>query len=254
MSSNGADVGWNEVAPNPNGAAGSACRAIQFYSTGGSDQYDLHVHDNFIHHTCCDGINFATVNPDAGVVEAYNNVVWHVGTGPDPSNGSSNYSCVLTGASATRTTPVELYNNTFYDCGSRGGNDSGAIAPSTSTRMRNNIVYQVSGEHYKNPNAGGQLSGSNNAWFGLTESVPAGLTAGLTANPQFINTSTPDFHLTNPGSSMINAGATINGLLTDVDGATRPQGANYDVGAYEAHTGSPSGPAAPTLISVVPIP
>src|SRR6185312_17092935 len=94
-------------------------------STGGSDQYDLHVHDNVVHDAICDGINFATVDPSKGTVEAYNNVVYHVGTGPDPADGSSNYSCVLVGGGGSGS--VSLYNNTFYDCGSRKTSDAGAI-------------------------------------------------------------------------------------------------------------------------------
>ena len=86
--SNHVDVGWNLVVPNPNRSTTSGgCRAIQFYSTGGADQFDLHVHDNVIHDAICDGINLATVDADKGTVEAYNNVVYRVGTGTDPANG-----------------------------------------------------------------------------------------------------------------------------------------------------------------------
>lgn len=80
--SNHLDVGWNTIVPNPTRSTTSGgCRAIQFYSTGGSDQYDLHVHDNLIHDAICDGINFATVNPNNGTVEAYNNVF--IASAPD---------------------------------------------------------------------------------------------------------------------------------------------------------------------------
>ena len=253
--SNGVDVGWNEIAPNPDRAAATACRALQAYSTGGSDEYDYHIHDNFIHDTACDGINLATMNTDAGTVEVYNNVVWHVGTGPDPYNGSSNYSCLFDGTSGSHTTPVEVYNNTFVDCSSRGGNDSGAIAPAMPTRLRNNVIYQLSGEHYKAPNWSAALSGSNNDWYGSTDSVPSGMTANLTVNPQFIDTSVQNFHL-QAGSPLINAGVAISGLLNDMDGVTRPQGTGYDIGAYEAYSGAPTTPALPPpiLISVTPIP
>ena len=45
----------------------------------GRDQFDLHVHDNLIHGDSCNGINFATVDPSKGPVEAYNNVIYHIG-------------------------------------------------------------------------------------------------------------------------------------------------------------------------------
>jgi hypothetical protein len=133
-------MGWNEVAPNPSQSTTSGgCRAIQFYSTGGSDQYDLHVYSNLIHDAICDGINFATVNPSLGTVEAYNNVVYHVGTGPDPADGSSNYSCLLAGSSGTPSVPVMAYNNTFYNCGARETGDVECPAFSEPVSMRETL-------------------------------------------------------------------------------------------------------------------
>src|SRR6185437_11516350 len=114
---NHVDVGWNLIVPNPAQTSQAGCRAVQFYSTGGSDQYDLHVHDNVIHDAICDGINFSTVDADKGTVEAYNNVVYHVGTGPDPNGNESNYTCLNASSSGTPSASVNIYNNTFYDCG-----------------------------------------------------------------------------------------------------------------------------------------
>src|SRR5262249_34970891 len=111
--SNFDEVGWNEIAPNPNRSTTSGgCPAPQFYSTGGSNQHDISVHDNVIHDAICDGINMATVDPAIGPVKAFNNLVYHVGTGPDPKDGSSNYSCINVGGGSS--TPVEVVNNTFY--------------------------------------------------------------------------------------------------------------------------------------------
>jgi len=47
-----------------------------------------------IHGTVCDGLNFATVDPSQGAIVAYNNVIYDVGRGPDPADGSSNYACI----------------------------------------------------------------------------------------------------------------------------------------------------------------
>ena len=83
--SNHVDVGWNHIHDN------FTCRALQFHSsplctpscgaadTTGFNQFDLHVHDNLIHGDNCNGINFATVDPSKGPVEAYNNVIYNVG-------------------------------------------------------------------------------------------------------------------------------------------------------------------------------
>src|SRR5437899_3203832 len=92
--SNHIEVGWNTIVPN-----GGGCRALQFHSSpngagSGFNQFDLSVHDNLIHDARCDGINFATVDPTQGKVEAYNNIVYRAGLGPDPGGQLSNYSCI----------------------------------------------------------------------------------------------------------------------------------------------------------------
>jgi parallel beta-helix repeat protein len=51
-------------------------------------------------------------------------------------------------------------------------------------------------------------------------------------DPKFVNASGGNFHLM-PDSPAINAGVTIPNVTDDFDGITRPQGAGYDIGAYE---------------------
>lgn len=242
-------VGWNEVNNNPGGSTTQGgCRAVQFYSTGGANQFDLHVFNNYIHNAICDGINFATVNPTAGTVEAYNNIIFHVGTGPDPGNGSSNYSCVLVGGGTGGN--VLVYNNTLYDCGSRLTNDAGALDPTNPGMIAtNNIIYQLPGESYVNVNANiSLLSGSNNIWFGLGNS-PTQTTGNVNSDPLLVNPTT-DFHLRG-GSLAIDAGATLS-LSFDFEGTKRPQGAGYDIGAYEYFAGTTvQRPNPPTNLTVV---
>ena len=48
----------------------------------------------------------------------------------------------------------------------------------------------------------------------------------------FVNAAAQDYHLVQ-SSPAIDAGRTLAGVTTDRDGETRPQGAGYDVGAYE---------------------
>ena len=222
-------MGWNEVAPNPSKSTTSGgCRAVQFYSTGGSDQFDLHVYSNLIHDAICDGINFATVDPSKGTVEAYNNVVYHVGTGPDPADGSSNYSCLLAGSSESAPAAVQVYNNTFYDCGARETSDAGAIAPDTAVVARNNIIYQLSGESYINPSASSSaITGSNNIWYG-SSGAPGSTTANLTSNPLLNNPAGADFGL-QTGSPAIGHGVNA-GLTQDIIGVARNLSAP-DIGA-----------------------
>src|SRR5581483_9406596 len=128
--SNHIEAGWNVIANN------HSCRGIQFHSSrdganSGFNQYDLSVHDNLIHGQVCDGINFATIDPSKGPVVAYNNIIYDVGLGPDPPDGEANYACIsspgITNSGSPGSGTAEWFNNTLYNCGSRGGDDSGAF-------------------------------------------------------------------------------------------------------------------------------
>jgi hypothetical protein len=244
-------MGWNEVNNNPSGSTTSGgCRAVQFFSTGGANQFDLHVHDNWIHNSICDGINFSTVDPSQGVVEAFNNVVYHVGTGPDPGDGSSNYSCVVSGGGGGGSTLV--YNNTFYDCGSRKTSDAGTLDPTgPGISVTNNIVYQLTGESFFNPNASGSLlTGANNLWFGIsTSSIQSigGLSANITSDPLLVAAGS-NFNLQST-SPAVGAGTTSHRSAYDFNGGARPNPPS--VGAYEyAALTSVQRPNPPTGLTV----
>src|SRR5579864_4078039 len=256
--SNHIDVGWNHIHDN------LTCRAIQFHSSPlcrpgcgsndetGRNQFDLHVHDNLIHGDSCNGINFATVDPSKGPVEAYNNVIYHVGVA-DPKDHGGAFSCIYV-AGITNTGPVgigtvEVFNNTMYDCaanrsrnsdGSRGAFSVGAAPAGLTMRLRNNIVYQLSGEVYLDGSKA-QITGEKNLWFGAGNG-PAQTSGNINADPQFVDLGKFDFHLR--GSSPArDAGTTVlpnNPFVvskrgaTDKDGLARPQGKAFDLGAYEA--------------------
>jgi hypothetical protein len=260
---NDVDVGWNDIHDN------KSCRALQFHSsplcspscgsgdTTGKDQYDLSVHDNLIYNDPCDAMNFATVDPSKGKVEAYNNVFYHDGIGPSPSDGDGDYSCFYsagytnTGTAGSGT--IEIYNNTLYDCGSYAVSSYGAFvlangsAPNLQARLRNNIVYQLSTEPFATGSAiPSAVSGSNNVWYGGNQAAPTWTTGNITSDPLFVNLSGKDFHLQS-GSPAKDAAVTINssnyynnytpwnGIPEDHDGISRPQGSAPDIGAYEYH-------------------
>jgi len=230
------DLGWNVV------ENGKTCRAIQFHDTGGPNEYDLSVHDNLIHGTVCDGINFATVDPSQGKVEAYNNVIYGVGTGPDPADGASDYAGFYVAGETDSGSPgsgtVEIYDNTLYDCGSQSSSsDSGAFNngggnPALSMHLVNNLVLAKSGEAYFAQDfAAGLGTGSNNLLFGGAGSAPAALTASVTSDPMLVSPTTFDFHL-GPGSPAIGKGV-LTSAVFDFDGY--PRSGTVDIGAYQ-HT------------------
>ena len=276
--SNHIDVGWNHIHDN------YTCRALQFHSsplcspscgsgdTTGFDQYDLHVHDNLIHGDNCNGINFATVDPSKGTVEAYNNVIYHVGL-MDPLQLGASFSCIyvagITNNGTAGTGTVQVFNNTLSDCaannssnaiGSRGAFGVGGGPSTLLMNLRNNVVQQNAGEIYIDGSLS-QIKGDHNLWFGVGNG-PAQTTNNLNVDPQFVNRSGGDLHL-NSTSPAKDAGLTVaqanafvpnSSQVRDKDGTPRPQGTAFDLGAYElAVGGTPTStpPNAPGSVSVV---
>jgi hypothetical protein len=261
--SNHIDVGWNHIHDN------LTCRAIQFHSSPlcrpgcgsndetGRNQFDLHVHDNLIHGDSCNGINFATVDPSKGPVEAYNNVIYHVGVA-DPKDQGGAFSCIyvagITNHGREGTGTVEVFNNTLHDCGanrSRNADGShGAFSvgggQGLMMRLRNNIVVQLPDEIYIDGNKE-QITGEKNLWFGAGNG-PQQTQGNVEADPLFVDLGKFDFHLRDaspardagtavlPNNPSIGRSgrATDGGRATDKDGVPRPQGKAFDLGAYEA--------------------
>jgi hypothetical protein len=223
--------GWNSVY-----GSGMACRGVQFNSTSGSPQYDLHVHDNSIHNTVCDGINFASVNPSIGPVEAYNNLIYNAGIGPDPPDGPANYACIYNAGGgdalgAGGGGELRVYNNTMYNCGDNHRaeypSDRGAIAaqkgkaPDLTMMLTNNIIVQPSDIPYVSSSSRGTITGASNDCFGTGESCPTAFdTNSLSVYPLFVNVGEADFHLQD-GVLGIGALSSTPTSPTNLDGLSR---------------------------------
>ncbi len=260
--SNHLDIGWNTIA-NVHG-----CRGLQIHSSplgsGGSgdptghNQFDIRIHDNVIHDTQCDGIVVSTVDPSLGQISVYRNIIYNAGKGPNTPERTGSWTCLSiqghTNSGPAGGGTVEVYSNTFFDCGSFAtppyGGASGSVMnggenPSLFLRIRNNIFYQVSSASpylvMYDPRTGNVCAdfdgctgilGSNNLFFGIGPApVNGGITASISLDPLFVNLAARDFHL-QAGSPAADSGTAIP-QNTDFDGVIVPQGSGYPIGAYE---------------------
>ena len=168
-----------------------------------------------IHHTALLDPSMAGILLSKGDnIRVYNNVLY--------SNTGHGIQIM---ASATR---AQVYNNTVY-----GGAQTGIqIQPSVvGASVINNISYG---------NASTQISDSGSGTI---------LSKNLTSDPRFMNPAASDFKLQS-GSPAIDAGNVLSEVTTDIRLVTRPQGASYDLGAYEGGATSASAPAAPRGLRV----
>lgn len=146
----------------------------------------------------------------------------------------------------------KIYNNIVYNSGDESRFIAFRVYRSSLTDVNefyNNTVYDI-----KNPNAhafwvqvttGRHIIKNNIAFLGGV-AIRGGMQSNnLTTDPSFKDPANADFRLLTT-SVAIDAG--VPTVPTDFAGSPRPQGADYDIGAYEAGTGD--APLAPTGLSI----
>jgi hypothetical protein len=142
------------------------------------------------------------------------------------------------------TRNVKVYNNTFYQNGRLGIYVEGDPKLS-GVDIRNNLIYQS-----PNSNCSYECTGFPQAqvlvgagardvtlvgnFYHPSPAVVLGLkdASAVTGNIHFANASTLNFHV-EPPSVTIDHGVALPAVPTDYDGKKRPQGAGYDIGAFE---------------------
>jgi hypothetical protein len=120
------------------------------------------------------------------------------------------------GISVYADTNAAVYNNTVY-----GGANDGIIVDggSTGAIIRNNIAFGNSGSNYNNISSAGTTHDHN---------VDSG------TDPVFVNAGAHDFHLQSTSPAIDTGSSSVfAGIVDDYDGNSRPQGAAWDIGAYE---------------------
>ncbi len=187
---------------------------IQIYNASNDAAINNIIKNNRIHDITrtgdldqCGGILIAG---DTNTI--YNNLIYDIPVGNTNVDNAGIY--VFYGSGN------KIWNNTIYDVANTGiklqvsqfGNGG-----ATNTDTRNNIVYLQGGTAYSN-SGGGTNTESSNMFLGV--------------DPQFNDAPNGDFSL-KVISFPIDLGATIAEVTEDFAGISRPQGAGYDIGAYE---------------------
>ncbi|MBI5533863.1 MAG: right-handed parallel beta-helix repeat-containing protein [Deltaproteobacteria bacterium] len=175
---------------------------------------------------------------ELGIVEninIFNNVLIHTNNG------------IMITASAKNGPKwnVNIFNNTIYEGAPDGWGGIWIVTENFKNAViRNNIV--VSNEWnmgkitlgYKSKLA--EVTADHNLVLGEKHGIDgfadavelSDMDGNATADPKFVDAAGGDLHV-QAGSPAIDQGATIAGVTVDYDGVSRPQGAAYDIGAFE---------------------
>jgi hypothetical protein len=121
-----------------------------------------------------------------------------------------------------------IYNNTVYNNARLGKSYGGIVWGSgTGVIIKNNIAYQ---------NGVADIADSNGVQtptFGANLCTFATTGCARSGNPLFVDPTSTNYQLQS-GSPAIDAGAILTQVPAyDMNGTPRPQGAGWDIGAYE---------------------
>ena len=193
-----------------------------FYATGHDNLINnCNIHDNGGFAIQIFDGNFPNTQASSNIIS--NNTMYNNGF-------FRNYPAITVGEGSSNL----VYNNVIY-------NNFGGIwvyKDGTNTNVVNNTLYNntVLGIQIYNPNTNAVVR--NNIIIGsngpAVDDQGSGsiISNNTTVAQNFVNVNAGDFHLLS-GSTAIDAGVTLSISSTDKDGISRPQGSNYDIGAYE---------------------
>jgi hypothetical protein len=186
------------------------------------------VYRNIVHDIVNNGW-IAASSEQGGLLEnirIYNNIAY--------DTDLSGMEIGIAGDSATHPERnVTIINNTFYNNGSVWGGGIFVENPDVSGLViRNNICSQNELFQIQLEVPVQNLTIDHNLIDGNTGDFENDGSNVVTGNPLFVNPSGGDFRL-NSSSPAIDSGSSDDAPFDDYDGMSRPQGAGYDIGAFE---------------------
>lgn len=203
---------------------------------GGSTVSNLRFYNNVFRRTIASmGTVMLRIYNSGGTISTFNDVRIDNNTFVDGARTGSSYGAAIrihSGIGATVATACSIQNNIFYNC----GNGWPAVL------MEGIAANWTFNYNLVNPGSAGNINVSG--WLQLN---------GLLAVPRF-NSYTAyslnnDLRLLSSDTSALDKGTSLASYFTtDKNGVARPQGASWDVGAYEVS----SGPVTNAAISVSP--
>ncbi len=222
------EIGWNLLNDNYDN------RGINIYSeqSGAAFIENHRVHDNYIINHRGDGMLIGYYM--TGENYYYNNVIVNAGLGPEWGGEISGHYAmqISAGHESNRPTTLHIVNNTIYGGGFPQNSGSAAIEWSPRGQLtlefKNNIVVSPDVPYVSG--SGAPSTSTPNLWFGQS-APPSWNTGALAVDPMFVNAQMGDLHL-KQGSPAIDKGAATS-FPVDFDGLVRPQGAAFDIGAFE---------------------
>jgi len=254
---------WNEVSYQSDG------RGIQLYGHHVTDWMDnVYIHDNYLHHNAYQG---AVLGGGDGVdyyqfirsLYFYNNILAYNGNTDwieldtcGTNRGCFNNLLVGGGVRGGEGGYYYVFNNVIYQADNHEVRWQGTP---DLVEFKNNVIWAAPGKKY-HVDVGDRwqvIDASNNCYLGGTDGIPSWDQNSVNQDPEFAapaNYFSPefaDFSLLNT-SPCIDAGTSdvFDIVGEDYSGMARPQGVDYDIGAYEYLSGGvPNKP--PVITSLI---
>ena len=192
------------------------------WDEGGVDNYEYNIdaYQNIVHNNGAIGIGMATEVATGRLenINIYNNIIYN-----NRGGGTGIYEAYP----GTLKKDLRIINNIVYNNGLYGITCKDEQVENFI--IRNNIVSQNEGYQIQVGPAIDRVTVDHNLIDGFTEVTGDYPVIG---DPKFVNPSEADFHL-QADSPAIDKGSHVDAPDDDYDGNSRPQGAGYDIGAYE---------------------